>query len=188
MLQSKPNQYRLLPSTISTQDIVAVYTKPGNGGRITTFPCSDKVHQNQDIYVKYVNEATQKPVYDISVVGATANTEEYSYKTGVVDITVSASRKVLSATIHIAHADHVTVKAVDDGRELHDGDTSVSTTQFITIAPKAYWHMKPVLLRGLEVTSEANKFMVIGREVFIDVEEDPTVTINNLKTVCSKLK
>ena len=172
----------------NTQDIVAVYTKPGNGGRITTFPCSDKVHQNQDIYVKYVNEATQKPVYDISVVGAIANTEEYSYKAGVTDITVSASRKVLSATIHIAHADHVTVKAVDDGRELHDGDTSVSTTQFITIVPKAYWHMKPALLRGLEATSEANKFMVIGREVFIDVEEDPTVTINNLKTALLKVE
>ena len=172
----------------NTQDIVAVYTKPGNAGRITTFPCIDKVHQNQDIYVKYVNEATQKPVYDISVVGATANTEEYSYKAGVVDITVSASRKVLSATIHINHADHVTVKAVDDGRELHDGDTSVSTTQFITIAPKTYWHMKPALLRGLEATSEANKFMVIGREVFIDVEEDPTVTINNLKTALLKVE
>lgn len=170
------------------QDIVAVYTKPGNGGRIAAFPCSDKVHQNQDIYVKYVNEATQKPVYDISVVGATPNTEEYSYKVGVVDITVSASRKVLSATIHIAHADRVTVKAVDDGRELHDGDTSVSTTQFITIAPKAYWHMKPALLRGLEATSEANKFMVIGREVFIDVEEDPTVIINNLKTALLKVE
>lgn len=170
------------------QDIVAVYTKPGNGGRITTFPCSDKVHQNQDIYVKYVNEATQKPVYDISVVGATPNTEEYSYKVGVVDITVSASRKVLSATIHINHAEHVTVKAVDDGRELHDGDTSVSTTQFITIVPKAHWHMKPALLRGLEVTSEANKFMVIAPEVFIDVEEDPTVTINNLKTALLKVE
>ena len=170
------------------QDIVAVYTKPGNGGRITTFPCSDKVHQNQDIYVKYVNESTQKPIYDISVVGAIANTEEYSYKAGVVDITVSASRKVLSATIHINHAEHVIVKAVDDGRELHDGDTSVSTTQFITIAPKAYWHMKPALLRGLEATSEANKFMVIGREVFIDVEEDPTVTINNLKTALLKVE
>lgn len=172
----------------NTQDIVAVYTKPGNAGRITTFPCSDKVHQNQDIYVKYVNEATQKPVYNISVVGAIANTEEYSYKAGATDITVSASRKVLSATIHINHADHVTVKAVDDGRELHDGDTSVSTTQFITIAPKTYWHMKPALLRGLEATSEANKFMVIGREVFIDVEEDPTVTINNLKTVLLKVE
>lgn len=165
----------------NTQDIVAVYTKPGNGGRITTFPCSDKVHQNQDIYVKYVNEATQKPVYDISVVGATANTEEYSYKAGVVDITVSASRKVLSATIHIVHANHITVKAVDDGRELHDGDTSVSTTQFITITPKAYWHMKPALLRGLEATSEANKFMVIERDVFIDVEEEPLVTIDSPK-------
>lgn len=172
----------------NTQDIVTVYTKPGNSGRITTFPCSDKVHQNQDIYVKYVNEAIQKPVYDISVVGATANTEEYSYKTGVADITVSASRKVLSATIHIAHADHVTVKAVDDGRELHDGDTSISTTQFITIVPKAYWHMKPALLRGLEATSEANKFMVIDRAVFIDVEEDPTVTINNLKTALLKVE
>lgn len=172
----------------NNQDIVAVYTKPGNAGRITTFPCFDKVHQNQDIYVKYVNEATQKPVYDISVVGATANTEEYSYKAGVVDITVSASRKVLSATIHINHAEHVTVKAVDDGRELHDGDTSVSTTQFITITPKAYWHMKPTLLRGLEATSEANKFMVIDREVFIDVEEDPTVTINNLKTALLKVE
>lgn len=172
----------------NTQDIVTVYTKPGNSGRITTFPCSDKVHQNQDIYVKYVNEAIQKPVYDISVVGATANTEEYSYKTGVVDITVSASRKVLSATIHIAHADHVTVKAVDDGRELHDGDTSISTTQFITIVPKAYWHMKPALLRGLEATSEANKFMVIDRAVFIDVEEDPTVMINNLKTALLKVE
>lgn len=172
----------------NTQDIVAVYTKPGNGGRITTFPCSDKIHQNQGIYVKYVNEATQKPVYDISVVGATANTEEYSYKAGVVDITVSASRKVLSATIHITHADHVTVKAVDDGRELHDGDTSVNTTQFITIVPKAYWHMKPALLRGLEATSEANKFMVIDREVFIDIEEDPTVTINNLKTALLKVE
>lgn len=172
----------------NTQDIVAVYTKPGNAGRITTFPCIDKVRQNQDIYVKYVNEATQKPVYDISVVGATANTEEYSYKVGVTDITLSASRKVLGATIHIAHADHVTVKAVDDGRELHDGDTSVNTTQFITIVPKAYWHMKPALLRGLEATSEANKFMVIGREVFIDVEEDPTVTINNLKAVLLKVE
>ena len=172
----------------NNQDIVAVYTNPGNAGRITTFPCSDKVHQNQDIYVKYVNEATQKPVYDISVVGATANTEEYSYKAGVVDVTISASRKVLSVTIHINHAEHVTVKAVDDGRELHDGDTSVSTTQFITITPKAYWHMKPALLRGLEATSEANKFMVIGREVFIDVEEDPTVTINNLKPALLKVK
>lgn len=170
------------------QDIVAVYTKPGNGGRITTFPRSDKVHQNQDIYVKYVNEATQKPVYDISVVGATANTEEYSYKAGVVDITVSASRKVLSATIHINHAEHVTVKAVDDGRELHDGDTSVSTTQFITIVPKAYWHMKSTLLRGLETTSEENKFMVIDREVFIDVEEDQVVTINNLKKALLKVE
>jgi len=166
----------------NNQDIVAVYTKPGNGGRITTFPCSDKIHQNQDIYVKYVNEATQKPIYDISVVGATANTEEYSYKAGVVDITVSASRKVLSATIHINHADHVTVKAVDDGRELHDGDTSVSTTQFITIVPKAYWHIKPALLRGLEATSEANKFMVIERDVFIDVEEEPLVTIDSPKS------
>ena len=172
----------------NNQDIVAVYTKPGNGGRITVFPCTDKVHQNQDIYVKYVNEATQKPVYDISVVGATANTEEYSYKAGAVDITVSASRKVLSATIHIGHAEHVTVKAVDDGRELHDGDTSVSTTQFITITPKSYWHMKPALLRGLEATSEANKFMVVEREVFIDVEEDPTVTINNLKSALLKIE
>lgn len=170
------------------QDIVAVYTKPGNGGRITTFPCSDKVHQNQDIYVKYVNEVTQKPVYDISVVGAIANAEEYSYKAGVVDITVSASRKVLSATIHINHAEHVTVKAVDDGRELHDGDTSVSTTQFITIAPKAHWHMKSALLRGLEATSEENKFMVIDREVFVDVEEDQVVTINNLKKALLKVE
>lgn len=170
------------------QDIVAVYTEPGNGGRITAFPCSDKVHQNQDIYVKYVNEATQKPVYDISVVGATANTEEYSYKAGVVDITVSASRKVLSATIHINHAEHVTVKAVDDNRELHDGDTSVNTTQFITIVPKAHWHMKSALLRGLEATSETNKFMVIGREVFIDVEEDQVVTINNLKKALLKVE
>ena len=170
------------------QDIVAVYTEPGNGGRITTFPCSDKVHQNQDIYVKYVNETTQKPVYDISVVGAIANTEEYSYKAGVVDITVSASRKVLSTTIHIDHADHVTVKAVDDNRELHDGDTSVNTTQFITIVPKAHWHMKPALLRGLEATSEENKFMVIDREVFIDVEEDQVVTINNLKKALLKVE
>lgn len=170
------------------QDIVAVYTEPGNGGRITTFPCSDKVHQNQDIYVKYVNEATQKPVYDISVVGATANTEEYSYKAGVVDITVSASRKILSATIHINHADHVIVKAVDDNRELHDGDTSASTTQFITIVPKAHWHMKSALLRGLEATSEENKFMVIDREVFIDVEEDQVVTIDNLKKALLKVE
>lgn len=170
------------------QDIVAVYIKPGNGGRITAFPCSDKVHQNQDIYVKYVNEATQKPVYDISVVGATANTEEYSYKAGVVDITVSASRKVLSATIHINHAEHVTVKAADDNRELHDGDTSVNTTQFITIVPKAHWHMKSALLRGLEATSETNKFMVIDREVFIDVEEDQVVTINNLKKSLLKVE
>lgn len=170
------------------QDIVVVYTKPGNGGRITTFPCSDKVHQNQDIYVKYVNEATQKPVYDISVVGATANTEEYGYKAGVADITVSASRKVLSATIHINHAEHVTVKAADDNRELHDGDTSVNTTQFIAIVPKAHWHMKSALLRGLEVTSEENKFMVIDREVFIDVEEDQVVTINNLKKALLKVE
>lgn len=172
----------------NNQDIVAVYTKPGNGGRITVFPCTDKVHQNQDIYVKYVNEATQKPVYDISVVGAIANTEEYSYKAGVTDITVSASRKILSATIHIGHAEHVTVKAVDDGRELHDGDISVSTTQFITITPKSYWHMKPTLLHGLEATSEENKFMVIDREVFIDVEEDQAVTINNLKKALLKVE
>lgn len=163
------------------QDIVAVYTKPGNGGRITTFPCSDKIHQNQDIYVKYVNEATQKPVYDISVVGATANTEEYSYKAGVTDITVSASLKTLSAHITIKHSDKVTVTAESDGREIHDGDTSMTTTELIKIIPKRNWKITPALLKGLEATADPNKFTIINKEVEIDVEEEPLVTIDSPK-------
>lgn len=163
------------------QDIVAVYTKPGNGGRITTFPCSDKVHQNQDIYVKYVNEATQKPVYDISVVGATANTEEYSYKAGVADITVSASLKTLSAHITIKHSDKVIVTAESDGREIHDGDTSMNTTEQIKIIPKHNWKIAPALLKGLEATADPNKFTIINTEVEIDVEEEPLVTIDSPK-------
>jgi hypothetical protein len=163
------------------QDIVAVYTKPGNGGRITTFPCSDKVHQNQDIYVKYVNEATQKPVYDISVVGATANTEEYSYKAGVADITVSTSLKTLSAHITIKHSDKVTVTAESDGREIHDGDTSMNTTELIKIIPKRNWKLTPALLKGLEATADPNKFTIINKEVEIDVEEEPLITIDSPK-------
>lgn len=165
----------------NNQDIVAVYTKPGNGGRITTFPCSDKIHQNQDIYVKYVNEATQKPVYDISVVGATANTEEYSYKAGVTDITVSASLKTLTAHITIKHSDKVTVTAESDGREIHDGDTSMNTTEQIKIIPKRNWKLNPTLLKGLEATADPNKFTIINKEVEIDVEEEPLVTIDSPK-------
>ena len=165
----------------NNQDIVAVYIKPGNGGHITTFPCSDKVHQNQDIYVKYVNEATQKPVYDISVVGATANTEEYSYKAGVADITVSASLKTLSAHITIKHSDKVTVTAESDGREIHDGDTSMTTTELIKIIPKRNWKITPALLKGLEATADPNKFTIINKEVEIDVEEEPLVTIDSPK-------
>lgn len=165
----------------NNQDIVAVYTKPGNGGRITTFPCSDKIHQNQDIYVKYVNEATQKPIYDISVVGATANTEEYSYKAGVADITVSASLKTLSAHITIKHSDKVTVTAESDGREIHDGDTSMTTTELIKIIPKRNWKITPALPKGLEATADPNKFTIINTEVEIDVEEEPLVTIDSPK-------
>lgn len=165
----------------NNQDIVAVYTKPGNGGRITTFPCSDKIHQNQDIYVKYVDEATQKPVYDISVVGATANTEEYSYKAGVVDITVSASLKTLPAHITIKHSDKVIVTAESDGREIHDGDTSMTTTELIKIIPKRNWKITPALLKGLEATADPNKFTIINKEVEIDVEEEPLVTIDSPK-------
>ena len=165
----------------NNQDIVAVYTKPENGGRITTFLCSDKVHQNQDIYVKYVNEATQKPVYDISVVGAIANTEEYSYKAGVADITVSASLKTLPAHITIKHSDKVTVTAESNGREIHDGDTSMTTTELIKIIPKRNWKITPALLKGLEATADPNKFTIINKEVEIDVEEEPLVTIDSPK-------
>lgn len=115
------------------------------------------------------------------VVGATANTEEYSYKAGVADITVSASLKTLSAHITIKHSDKVIVTAESDGREIHDGDTSMMTTELIKIIPKRNWKITPALLKGLEATADPNKFTIINKEVEIDVEEEPLVTIDSPK-------
>lgn len=85
------------------------------------------------------------------------------------------------AHITIKHSDKVTVTAESDGREIHDGDTSMTTTELIKIIPKRNWKITPALLKGLEATADPNKFTIVNKEVEIDVEEEPLVTIDSPK-------
>lgn len=168
-------------------DVLAVCTTNNISTVISTFPNSDTIRKTASFYILYKG-SNNASTHSIVVTGATlVSGNKYIADEDTVE--VKAVPKFTPSKINISgETTGVTVKAADDNRELHDGDTSVNTTQFITIVPKAHWHMKSALLRGLEATSEENKFMVIDREVFIDVEEDQVVTINNLKKALLKVE
>lgn len=175
--------------TINNQntDVLAVCTTNNISTAISTFPNSDTIRKTASFYILYKG-SNNTTTHSIVVTGATLVSGN-KYIATEDSVEVKAVPKFTPSKINISgETTGVTVKAADDNRELHDGDTSVSTTQFITIVPKAHWHMKSALLRGLEATSETNKFMVIDREVFIDVEEDQVVTINNLKKALLKVE
>lgn len=163
-------------------DIIAVsYYDKGVRKSIDTFPCSDKIHQTQEIVIEYRDEDLYKPLYDINVTGATATPSEHRYRVGTTDVNISAVMKVVPASIKIKHADNVTVTAESDGREIHDGDTSISTTDIIKIVPKKFFKINPSLLKGLKATSDPNKFTIVATEVEVDIEEEPTVILYNNK-------
>lgn len=163
-------------------DIIAVsYYDKGVRKSIDTFPCSDKIHQTQEIVIEYKDEELYKPLYDINVTGATATPSEHRYRVGTTDVNIAAVMKVIPASIKIKHAVNITVTAESDGREIHDGDTSISTTDIIKIVPKKFFKINPALLKGLKATSDPNKFTIVAKEVEVDVEEEPTVTLYNNK-------
>lgn len=163
-------------------DIISVsYYWNSVRNNIDTFPCSDKIHQTQEIVIEYRDEDLYKPLYDINVTGATATPSEHRYRVGTTDVNISAVMKVVPSHIKIKHAANVTVTAESDGRELHDGDTSISTTDVIKIVPKQFFKINPSLLKGLKATSDPNKFTIVATEVEVDVEEEPTVILYNNK-------
>ena len=163
-------------------DIISVsYYWNSVRNNIDTFPCSDKIHQTQEIVIEYRDEDLYKPLYDINVTGATATPSEHRYRVGTTDVNISAVMKVVPSHIKIKHAANITVTAESDGRELHDGDTSISTTEVIKIVPKKFFKINPALLKGLKATSDPNKFTIVAKEVEVDVEEEPTVTLYNNK-------
>ena len=163
-------------------DIIAVsYYWNSVRNNIDTFPCSDKIHQTQEIVIEYRDEDLYKPLYDINVTGATATPSEHRYRVGTTDVNISAVMKVVPSHIKIKHAANVTVIAESDGRELHDGDTSISTTEIIKIVPKKFFKINPALLKGLKATADPNKFTIVATEVEVDVEEEPTVILYNNK-------
>lgn len=163
-------------------DIISVsYYDKGVRKSIDTFPCSDKIHQTQEIVIEYRDEDLYKPLYDINVTGATATPSEHRYRVGTTDVNISAVMKVVPSHIKIKHAANVTVTAESDGREVHDGDTSISTTDVIKIVPKQFFKINSSLLKGLKATSDPNKFTIVATEVEVDVEEEPTVTLYNNK-------
>jgi hypothetical protein len=169
-------------------DIISVsYYWNSVRNNIDTFPCSDKIHQTQEIVIEYRDEDLYKPLYDINVTGATATPSEHRYRVGTTDVNISAVMKVVSSHIKIKHAANVTVTAESDGREIHDGDTSISTTDVIKIVPKKFFKINPTLLKGLKATSDPNKFTIVAKEVEVDVEEEPTVILYNNKDSLLKI-
>lgn len=138
---------------------------------ITTFPCSDKVHEDENFIVSF-KLASNATKYDVVVTGATRVADNI-YKATTGNITVKAESKFPPATIHIIDGDHVDVADAMSGRVILDNDTSLFVGDKITVIPKSGYRLKQKV--GLELLSKPSKlYKIANASVTIEVEEIPT--------------
>lgn len=152
-------------------DLLKVVTASVPSEELTTFPCSDKVHEDENFIVSF-KLASNVTKYDVIVTGATRVAGNI-YKATTSNITVKAEAKFPPATIHIIDGDHVDVADAMSGRVILDNDTSLFVGDKITVIPKSGYRLKQKV--GLELLSKPSKlYKIANASVTIEVEEIPT--------------
>lgn len=152
-------------------DLLKVVTASVPSEELTVFPCSDKVHEDENFIVSF-KLASNATKYDVVVTGATRVADNI-YKATTGNITVKAESKFPPATIHIIDGDHVDVADAMSGRVILDNDTSLFVGDKITVIPKSGYRLKQKV--GLELLSKPSKlYKIANASVTIEVEEIPT--------------
>lgn len=151
-------------------DLLKVVTASVPSEELTVFPCSDKVHEDENFIVSF-KLASNATKYDVVVTGATRVADNI-YKATTGNITVKAESKFPPATIHIIDGDHVDVADAMSGRVILDNDTSLFVGDKITVIPKSGYRLKQKV--GLELLSKPSKlYKIANASVTIEVEEIP---------------
>lgn len=152
-------------------DLLKVVTTSVPSEELTVFPCSDKVHEDENFIVSF-KLASNVTKYDVIVTGATRVAGNI-YKATTSNITVKAEAKFPPATIHIIDGDHVDVADATSGRVILDNDTLMFVGDTITVVPKSGYRLKQKV--GLELLSKPSKlYKIANASVTIEVEEIPT--------------
>ena len=152
-------------------DLLKVVTASVPSEELTVFPCSDKVHEDENFIVSF-KLASNATKYDVVVTGATRVAGNI-YKATTDNITVKAEAKFPPATIHIIDGDHVDVADATSGRVILDNDTLMFVGDAITVVPKSGYRLKQKV--GLELLSKSSKlYKIANASVTIEVEEIPT--------------
>lgn len=152
-------------------DLLKVVTASVLSEELTVFPCSDKVHEDENFIVSF-KLASNATKYDVVVTGATRVAGNI-YKATTGNITVKAEAKFPPATIHIIDDDHVDVADAMSGRVILDNDTSLFVGDKITVIPKSGYRLKQKV--GLELLSKPSKlYKIANASVTIEAEEIPT--------------
>lgn len=171
-----PTETNKVKLDVEHADQIHVLAVEDGNKLISVFP-DQSIHVGEKIKASFKSTELQELWEIKSITNATQDGENWVL-TGPECKIITEKKK---AHITIKHSDKVTVTAESDGREIHDGDTSMTTTELIKIIPKRNWKITPALLKGLEATADPNKFTIINKEVEIDVEEEPLVTIDSPK-------
>lgn len=151
-------------------DLLKVVTTSVPSEELTAFPCSDKVHEDENFIVSF-KLASNATKYDVIVTGATRVAGNI-YKATTSNITVKAEAKFPPATIHIIDGDHVDVADAMSGRVILDNDASLFVGDKITVIPKSGYRLKQKV--GLELLSKPSKlYKIANASVTIEVEEIP---------------
>ena len=155
--------------TINNQntDVLAVCTTNNISTAIGTFPNSDTIRKTASFYILYKGTYSAT-THNIVVTGATlVSGNKYIADEDTVE--VKSVPKFTPSKINISgEISGVTVKAVDDGRELHDGDTSVHVDDKITVVLKPTYKFE-VAMTGVEATGTVNEYKITDSEVNIKV-------------------
>lgn len=171
-----PTETNKVKLDVEHADQIHVLAVEDGNRLISVFP-DQSVHVGEKVKAIFKTTELQELWEITSITNATQDGENWVL-TGPECKIITEKKK---AHITIKHSDKVIVTAESDGREIHAGDTSMNTTELIKIISKRNWKITPALLKGLEATADPNKFTIINKEVEIDVEEEPLVTIDSPK-------
>lgn len=146
---------------------------------LSTYPDNTSIHVNEEFTIKFKN-AADAPKYNVILSGAEF-VSGTKYKATSTNVTIRAELKPIPATLHVVGGDaNVDITAVNDGRVLHDGDTSLVVNDQIKIVPKYGYKLKDGHITGGEELDAVNHiYKITEASVTVKVEAIPFATIDN---------
>ena len=165
-------------NNVST-DLLSIKTIAVPPVEITAFPDNTSIHVNEEFTIEFKN-AADAPKYNVILSGAEFISGT-KYKATSTNVTIKAELKPIPATLHIVGGDaNVDITAINDGRVLHDGDTSLVVNDQIKIVPKYGYKLKDGHITGGEELDAVNHiYKITEASVTVEVEAIPFATIDN---------